>query len=375
MNLIISSGELYKMLQIGQNAISAKPQYPILADFLFDIDGNILTITSSDLEFTIISETQINSGNEGKFAFPAEILINTLREMPEQPIELIYDKENNGLKMISSYGEYQSGSNDIDDYPKIPEVDYSIKVAIPAGRFLKALSTCSFATATDEIKTNMLGISVNFQPDAVEIAATDAHKMVKYTLFHRSGMEDTSFVLPKKAVSILKHIINDEEDLIISLDKNQVLFEYKKHKIYCKLINQPFPNYNSVIPLNNDKEIVVNRQEWLRSLKRITLYGNRTTYQTSFLVKDNEIKIETLDPDFSNAASEVIKCQYTGEELNLSYNAKFLIDSLSNLESEEVKLAVSTAGRAAILTPGENEVGENILMLVMPVRTRKPIAD
>ena len=371
MNLRISSGELYKMLQISQNAISAKPPYPILADFLFHVEGSKLTITASDLEFTIISETDITPGDEGSFAFPSEILVNTLREMPEQPIELIHEEDTHGLTMNSSYGTYRSSSNDVEDYPKIPELEYETKVTLPGGRFLKALTTCSFAAATDEMKANMLGISVAFQSDAIEVAATDAHKMVKYTLFYNNEGIETNFVLPKKVITILKHTITDEDNLTVSFNKNHALFEYKNFKIYCKLIILPFPNYNGVNPLNNDKEIIVNRQEWLRSLKRITLYGNKTTYQTSFYIDNNEIKIETLDPDFSNEASEVIKCQYIGEPLELSYNAKFLIDSLSNLETEEVRLAVSNAGRAAILTPKENEVGENILMLVMPVRTRK----
>lgn len=371
MNLRISSGELYKMLQISQNAISAKPPYPILADFLFHVEGSKLTITASDLEFTIISETDITPGDEGSFAFPSEILVNTLREMPEQPIELIHEEDTHGLTMNSSYGTYRSSSNDVEDYPKIPELEYETKVTLPGGRFLKALTTCSFAAATDEMKANMLGISVAFQSDAIEVAATDAHKMVKYTLFYNNEGIETNFVLPKKVITILKHTITDEDNLTVSFNKNHALFEYKNFKIYCKLIILPFPNYNGVIPLNNDKEIIVNRQEWLRSLKRITLYGNKTTYQTSFYIDNNEIKIETLDPDFSNEASEVIKCQYVGEPLDLSYNAKFLIDSLSNLETEEVRLAVSNAGRAAILTPKENEVGENILMLVMPVRMRK----
>lgn len=371
MNLRISSGELYKMLQISQNAISAKPPYPILADFLFHVEGSKLTITASDLEFTIISETDITPGDEGSFAFPSEILVNTLREMPEQPIELIHEEDTHGLTMNSSYGTYRSSSNDVEDYPKIPELEYETKVTLPGGRFLKALTTCAFAAATDEMKANMLGISVAFQSDAIEVAATDAHKMVKYTLFYNNEGIETNFVLPKKVITILKHTITDEDNLTVSFNKNHALFEYKNFKIYCKLIILPFPNYNGVIPLNNDKEIIVNRQEWLRSLKRITLYGNKTTYQTSFYIDNNEIKIETLDPDFSNEASEVIKCQYIGEPLELSYNAKFLIDSLSNLETEEVRLSVSNAGRAAILTPKENEVGENILMLVMPVRTRK----
>ena len=375
MNLRISSGELYKMLQVGSNAIPSKPVYPILADFLFTIDGTKLTITSTDLDFTIVTETEIVPTENGKFAFPGDILVSTLRELSEQPIELVYDEETSGLTMISAYGSYKSSSNNVEDYPTIKEISTETQIVIPANRLVKALNTCVFAAATDEMKTNMLGLSVTIQPDAVITAATDAHKLVKYTLFHDNGDHEGSFVIPKKVVSILKHIVNDDMPVTINYERNQIMFAYKNYKVYCKLIDQKFPNYNAVIPLNNDKEIVINRLELLQSLKRITVYGNRTTYQTSFHIEDNEMKIDTLDADFSNEAKEVLKCQYSNDPIDLTYNAKYLIDSLSNLEATEVRLALSQPSRAAILTPKEDEIGENILMLVMPVMTKRSVED
>jgi len=375
MNLRISSGELYRMLQVGLNAIPSKPVYPILADFLFTVEGDKLTITSTDLDFTIVTETTIVPSENGKFAFPGDILVSTLRELPEQPIELVYDEETSGLSLISAYGTYKSSSNNVEDYPNIKEISVESQVIIPANRLIKALNTCVFAAATDEMKTNMLGLSVTIQPDSIVAAATDAHKLVKYTLFHENGDHEASFVIPKKVVSILKHIANDDLPITISYERNQILFAYKNYKVYCKLIDQKFPNYNAVIPLNNDKEIIINRLELLQSLKRITVYGNRTTYQTSFHVAENEMKIDTLDADFSNEAKEVLKCQYTNDPLELTYNAKYLIDSLSNLDAQEVRLALSQPSRAAILTPKEDEIGENILMLVMPVMTKRSIED
>ena len=225
MILRISSGQLYKMLQVGQNAISSKPPYPILADFLFSMDGDKLSITSTDLEFTIISETTITPSDTGQFAFPAEILVSTLKEMPEQPIELIFEEADNMLKMISAYGNYRSSSNSIEDYPEIPEIRTESQINIPASRFLKAISTCVFATATDEMKANMLGIAINIQPDAVIVAATDAHKLVKYTIFHDNGENESELVIPKKAVSVLRHIIEDDENLQINYDRNHIFFE------------------------------------------------------------------------------------------------------------------------------------------------------
>lgn len=375
MTLKISSGELYKTLQLGLNAIPSKAIIGILYDFLFEVRGNKLTITSSDLEFTIISELDVIADEDGAFTFPAEILINTLRELSEQPIEIKYSPETSGLELTSAYGIYRSSSGNIEEYPKLPEIANFNQVIIPADRFNKALNTCTFAAATDEMKIQMQGISVAIMPDAVVLAATDAHKLVKYTLYHDNDGQDQSFIIPKKTASVLKHILNDDSPLTITYASKHVLFSYKNTEVYCKLIEQVFPKYNSVIPIGNDKEVLVNRLDFLQSLKRIAIYGNKTTFQATLQIADNEIKIYTQDIDFSNEASESIKCQYTNEPMELNYNIRYLIESLSNLTATEVCLALSQPNKAAILRPKTDEIGENIIMLVMPVMTRKSYND
>lgn len=375
MTLKISSGELYKTLQLGLNAIPSKAIIGILYDFLFEVRGNKLTITSSDLEFTIISELDVIADEDGAFTFPAEILINTLRELSEQPIEIKYSSETSGLELTSAYGIYRSSSGNIEEYPKLPEIANFNQVIIPADRFNKALNTCTFAAATDEMKIQMQGISVAIMPDAVVLAATDAHKLVKYTLYHDNDGQDQSFIIPKKTASVLKHILNDDSPLTITYASKHVLFSYKNTEVYCKLIEQVFPKYNSVIPIGNDKEVLVNRLDFLQSLKRIAIYGNKTTFQATLQIADNEIKIYTQDIDFSNEASESIKCQYTNEPMELNYNIRYLIESLSNLTATEVCLALSQPNKAAILRPKTDEIGENIIMLVMPVMTRKSYND
>lgn len=369
MNLKISSNDLLKTLQIGAMVLPSKPVYPVLSDYLFEVKDNVLKVTTTDLEYTIIVESQIDS-KDGEFVFPGELLLSTVKEMPDQPIELVHDEKTDSLSIVSSYGNYKSSSNKVTDYPTILDVS-GTEYKVNSGKFVKALSTCLFAAATDEMKTNMLGINVSFLEDKIVFAATDAHKLVKYTLNADNDNGGQSFTLPKKTVSILKSIVGSEGELIITQSSNMVMFAYKNYKVYCKLMDVKFPNYNAVIPINNNKDVIIDRTELIRSLKRIAVYGNRDTYQTSFKIGSNELKINALDADYSTDANETLPCHYSGDEFNVNYNAKYLIDSLSNLDSKDVKLSFSEPNRAGVLTPIEEDNTREVIMLVMPVMNKR----
>ena len=372
MNIKVSSGELLKLCNICLTVIPAKAVMVILKDFLFEVTGDQLTITASDLEFTLRGKMPVISDQDGKFAIPAEALVGTLRELPEQPLEIEFNEENLGIEIRSSSGFYRTGSNSVSEYPNLPDFEEENQIIVDSDRLLKALNTCAFATATDDMKTNMMGINMAVQPDSLVFVATNSHKLVKYTLFTENNDQETSMILPKKIVPILKAMATEVLPVKIMYAKNQVKFAYKDFEITCKLINLIYPNYNSVIPVNNDKEIVVDRQTMLHALKRLVVFGNKTTFQTNVNVDDNVMVMETLDAEFANEAQETIVCQFEGERLELCYNARYLIESLSNLESQDVKFLISQPGKAALLVPKEDEVGENIIMIVMPVMKWRP---
>ena len=372
MNIKVSSGELLKLVSVCASVIPSKAVMVILKDFLFEVEGDQLSVTASDLDFTIRGSMTVISSQDGKFAIPAEPLLVTLRELPEQPIEINFDEEKLVLEIKSSTGFYKTSSNSTDDYPQLPEFHEDNQLDVSSSKLIKALNTCSFATSTDEMKTNMLGINMAIKPDLIEFVATNSHKLVKYTLYGVHESQEHSMILPKKLVSILKAMSGGEQTITIQYSKNQVRFRYLDFEITCKLISLVFPNYNSVIPVNNDKEIIVDRQSMLHALRRLVVYGNKTTFQTNVNIADDELSMDTLDLEFSNEAKETIPCQYQGERLELCYNAKYLIESMSNLSSEEVKFLVSQPGKAALLLPKEDEVGEQILMIVMPVMKWRP---
>jgi DNA polymerase-3 subunit beta len=367
LNIQVSSGELLKLASICANAIPSRAVMVILKDFYCEVKDSKLYMTGSDLEFTVQGMIPVTSNGDGRFSLQAESLIATLRELPEQPIELEYDVDTLSIQIKSSTGHYKSACNNVNDYPELPTFTEDNQLIISSDRLLKALNTCAFATSTDEMKTNMLGINMAILPGCIEFVATNSHKLVKFTVFTDQEDLEKSMILPKKVLSILKSMVNEDLPVTILFTKNQVKFMYKDLEITAKLIDLAYPKYNSVIPVDNDKTVVVDRNILIHTLRRLIVYGNKTTFQTNITVNDNQMVLDTTDIEFSNEAVETIPCQYEGETLELCYNAKYLIESLSNLVTDEVKFLISQSDRAALLLPKENEIGEDILMIVMPV--------
>ena len=367
MKFSVSSSALLRQLQIASGAIGSNPVLPILEDFLFTIQGQELTIAATDLETSIITQLEVNADTNGKVAVPAKILLDTLKELPQQPITFTVNMENYGIEITSSYGKYRLAGENGEDFPNIPEPDAVDSVTLPNNVLAQAIGKTLFATSNDELRPAMTGVFLQVDFNKLTFVATDAHKLVKYAFNNVSSEVSTSFIIPKKALNLLKGAISQAGDATLSFNKANAFFAFDNVKMICRLIDARYPDYNAVIPVDNPNLLTVSRKDFQHSLKRIAIYANKTTNQVILNINDSSLTISAQDLDFSNEATEQMNCTYDGDPLTIGFNAKFLIEMLNVLESEEVKIELSTPTRAGILLPTENEEGEDILMLVMPV--------
>jgi DNA polymerase-3 subunit beta len=367
MKFSLSSSELLKQLQIAGGAINANPVLPILEDFLFTISNKKLIIAATDLETSIITEIEVNADADGVVAVPAKILLETLKALPAQPITFTVNEENYGIEITSSYGKYKLAGEDGKDYPKIPEPESVDSVELQASVLSKSINKTLFATSNDELRPAMTGVYFQVDFNKLILVATDAHKLVKYTFTEASGEVATSFIVPKKALTLLKNALPGGGEVKLSFNKANAFFTFEDTQLACRLIDARYPDYNAVIPVDNPNLLTINRNDFQNSLKRIAIYANKTTNQVVLSINDGSLTISAQDLDFSNEATEQLSCTYTGSPITIGFNAKFLIEMLGVLESDEVKMELSSATRAGILLPTEEEEGEEILMLVMPV--------
>jgi DNA polymerase-3 subunit beta len=368
MKFVVSSSVLLKQLSAVNGVVSTNPIVPILENFLFNLDGNVLTVTASDLQTVMITEIEVEAGDKGAIAVPAKLLLDTLRGLPEQPITFNVDEETFGTEIVSDNGRYKlSGENPI-DFPKTPSVNHGQAVEFTSSALGMAIANTLFATSTDDIRPAMTGVFVQMGAENATFVATDGHRLVRYRRTDIQSGSDTSMIIQRKALNLLKTCLPSDATVVkAEFTTSNAFFSFGNIKMICRLIDERFPDYENAIPTNNPNTLTIGRAEMLNSLKRISIYSNRSTHQIRLKMALNDLVISAEDLDYSNEANEKLLCEYNGEPLEIGFNAKFLIEILSNLSCKTITFELSAPNRAGLIIPVEQEDNEDILMLVMPV--------
>lgn len=370
MKFNVSSTKLFAQLQALSRVIASKNSLAILEDVLFDLNGNVLTMTASDGETTIRTSVDVeNAEGQGKVAFGGKLLLDTLKEFPEQPLAFQIDDQNFGLNITSSNGTYSFVGQNGNEYPEMAvEDEQQNTFTMAADMLLNAINKTIFCTADDELRPVMNGIYFDLQEDHITMVATDAHRLVRYTNEQVKAAQPISFILPKKPALLLKNVLGkDAEDVTITFGVRNAKFEFGRTLIVCRQIEGRFPNYNAVIPQNNQNKVVVDRQTLLNACKRVAVFANTGTSLLKLALTENQIKISAQDIDFSTSAEETIACSYNAAPMAIGFKAPFLIEILGQVESDEVMLELSDPARAGLILPVENEANEDVLMLLMPM--------
>lgn len=369
MKFIVSSSLLYKEIQVLGGIINSSNTLPILDNFLFEINNNKLVLSSSDLESTMTSQIEIESTSTDKIAISAKLLTDILKTFSEQPLTFI-KTDNNTIEISASNGKYSLAYLNGDEFPKQVEILDAHETVINGSDLGNAINSTIFASGTDDLRPVMSGVFFQFNSESLKFVATDAHKLVKFETTEYTASEVSEFIMPKKPLQILKGILQTvDSDLTIQHNDSNAKFIFDKSSITCRLIDGKFPNYEAVIPKDNPNVLTIDRQLFLNSARRVSIFSNKTTNQIRLKLAGSLLNISAEDFDFSNKADENLECQYSGDDIQIGFNSKFLIEMLNNLESDMITLSMSHPNRAGIIRP-LNESGESresITMLVMPV--------
>ncbi|MVZ63173.1 DNA polymerase III subunit beta [Sphingobacterium humi] len=368
MRFIVSTSILLKQLQSISGASSSSTVLPILENFLFEIKDNLLTISATDLQTSMVTSLQIEAKEEGRVAMPSKILIETLKTLPDQPVAFSVDMNTLAVEISAGDGKYKLSGENADDFPKIPVVDNISTVSLAAPVLLEAINKTIFAVSNDELRPAMSGVLVQLAEQSITFVATDAHKLVRYRRTDVGADKPTSIILPKKALTLLKSSLpSDDVQVSIEYNNTNAFFQFGNISLICRLIDERYPDYEAVIPRLNPNKLTVDRSLFLNTLRRVVIFANKTTHQVRLKISGSELHISAEDLDFSNEAHERLSCQFEGEDMEIGFNAKFLVEMLNNLYCEEVVLEMSTPNRAGLLLPAIKEDHVDVLMLVMPV--------
>jgi DNA polymerase-3 subunit beta len=367
MKFIVSSSLLLKQLQQINGVIQANNVLPILEDFLFEIDKNKLTVTATDLETVMRVQLDVEAKEPGKVCVPARILMDSLKNLPDQPLTFSIDK-NFAIELTSDSGKYKVMGENPDNFPKEPVADNATSFTMTSIGLVTAINKTLFAVSNDDLRPAMTGVFFELQENGLQCVATDAHRLVKYKRTDVSCPQADTFIVPKKPLNLLKSALpSNDDEITISYNANHLFVAHKTTQLSCRLIDARFPDYKVVIPVDNPYRMLVTKSDFQQALRRVSIFSNKSTNQVALTITGSQVQLAAQDIDFSFEGNERMACQYNGEDLSIAFNAKFLIEMLNAAETVEVVMELSTSTKAGILKPTEQGEGEDLMMLVMPL--------
>ena len=370
MRFIVSSSALLNRLQTVGRVISSKNTIHILDCFLFEIQGNMLNITASDSETTMITSMElVESDADTRFCINANTIQVSIKEIAEQP--LTFDINPDNMEITASYqnGRFNIVGQSADEYPDMNLAQDGMDAFVmPAETMLNGINRCLFATADDELRPVMNGIYFDIQPDNLTFVATDGHKLVRNKFYDLKDNQPAAFILPKKPATILKNLLPKETgDVTLKFNARNAYISTESARLICRLVEGRYPNYNSVIPSNNPYRVTVDRLTLLSALKRVLIFSNQSSALIKLHMEDNQLVVSGQDIDYSTSAEEHVPCEYADNPMNIGFKGTFLIDILNNITGENVVIELADPSRAGVIVPAEQEENEDLLMLLMPM--------
>ena len=368
MKFIVNTNELLNRLQSISGTIVSKPVIPILDHFLFDIKSGKLTIHGTDLETSMSTSLQVQSDEDVRIAVPSKMCMDTLKALPNQPVTFTVQEDKSSIEIKSEFGRYKLIGQNADDFPKIPDTTSENSFTMSAGVLSSSIAQTIFASGNDELRLSLTGVYVQLFKDNAVFVATDANRLVKVERKDVKPGVETNFILPKKALNLLKaNLPQDDTETKVDFNESNAFFSFGDISLICRLIDERYPDYRAVIPTENPNKLTLSRQDFLNSVKRISIFGNKTTNQINIKITGSELTIYAEDLDMSNEAVERLGCDYAGEDMEIGFNSKLLTEMLQNISTPNIVIELSTPSRAGIILPNQNIDDEELLMLIMPM--------
>lgn len=367
MKFSVMSGELLKSLTKASGVIPIKTAMPILENYLFNLEDDNLLISAFDGIVSIQTKLKVKGKRNGKILIPSKLLMEIVRALPSN-IDLTIDADVEAQKIIlkTENGEYKLTGSDLKEYPEPPEFEDEKKIYIEHELLFRLINKTLFAVSKDELRPVLTGVLLHVLKDEIRAVSTDGHRLVKVVNKNFKSEEEKEIVLPSKSLSVVMKYM-DEKLQYISVSETNAIFVFEQSIVNTKLIDEKYPNYESVIPTESEYTMTVNKNELLSSVTRTSIFTNNPNNLIKFTIDSDSVTLYAEDPDTGIYANEKIPCEFTGKKFEIGFNATYVTEILSHLDSEEVNIFLTSSNRAATVLP-KTVQEEEILMLLMPLR-------
>ncbi len=359
---------LHNALQQLGRVTPTRSTLPILSSVLLSTDNGKLRLQATDLEISQVINIEADVTADGSIAVPHRTMLDITSEMPEGElqIEVLEDRR---VKLSTPFGNYSIMGKPAEEFPALPVIDGHHTVKISAEQLDSIIDKTSFAVSRDELKPSLLGVLFRFADDGLKAVATDGHRLVRYI---KSDFDSGDYrgdnIIPVKFLNILSSYLVGEDEVSLNIGENHIMIHSKDTKLYTRIIEERFPDYESVFPQDNDKKVILNRHELLATVRRVSIFSNKTTHQIAFRLDQDGLEVSTEDVETVSTARETLPCEYEGDSLLIGYNSNYLRDILMHLDAEKLCGEFKSAVSAAIFYDDPPRENEDLTMLLMPIR-------
>ncbi|MER3523366.1 MAG: DNA polymerase III subunit beta [Ignavibacteria bacterium] len=368
MKFTTTTGELQRALSKASSVVPTKTTTPIVENILFELLNNTLTLKGTDNEIFQIVSITVKGTEDGRIAIPSKRLLETIRALPDTEVSFTIDTTIRKIRLTTRNGEYSISGEDADEFPVEPRVSKADEVEFEGKLLKRIINRTVFAVSTDELRPAMMGVFFHSKGNELRAVSTDGHRLVRYTYkMEEGGTVKRDIIVPAKALNIVNRTLESEK-VRVAIAESNIQFAFDTSIIISRLIDETYPNYESVIPTENNKVLTVHRENFMAAIRRVSLYASATTHHIKLSLRKDEVTVSAQDIDFGGEAKETLECEYAADDLDIGFNSVYLIDILSHLDSEKVVCKFSSPTRAGIIAPAGENVSEDVLMLVMPVR-------
>jgi len=365
MKFSITQSEFAEIIQTAIGTVPSRSTLPILSTLMVEAGHGRLALTATDLDISVRTGVECDVSEEGKACLPARRLAEIVRELPAAPVEV--EVAQNKAVLRCAKGQFQLLGMDPEDYPRLPEVTAETQVKLDTEVLRRMIRKCIYAVSNDETRPMLNGVLVELGEGTFGMVATDGHRLAYVKRKQEVGKGKTGdIIVPPKALNQVTRLAG-EDQVQIGFAKNYAVFEMGKTVVYCRLLEGPFPDYRQVIPEDHPKKLTASTAELVGAIRRVAVLADPSTRQIKVAFREGAVEVSTRTADVGEAIEEV-PGQYSGESIDIGFNAAYLLDSLGTIEAQEVTVAASTPIAATVLWPGEQEENEDLLCLVMPVR-------
>jgi len=372
MKFTVPSKLLHGLTSSVSKVINAKNALTILNYFLFEIKDTTLTVTACDGENTLCGRIGlIDVEGEGEVCIDARKMVELLRVMPEQELHFDVDDDTLTVELRHPDGSYRFMGLRGSEYPRLekPASENTVSFTAKGSTLLRGLDYTAFATGTEIVHPQMMGVYLDIKPESITFVATDSRRLVKFEDKGIAPGVSGSLILPNKSTNVFRQVYGKEEEVTVTLVPDQgIIFETPSYTFESRLIKGNYPAYDRVIPRNNPYELRVNRQQFITAVRRVSLFVDEGHGLIKFRVTPDRLEVKAVDNQYSTSGEETLSAEYTGDaEMVIGFSSTYLIELASVLWTEDIIFRLADRSRPAVILPVENKPDTDLTMILMPM--------